>query len=175
MAFSDPKKNIEHLMIGEDMKVGDFGSGSGAYTFEAAEIARDGKVYAFDVQKDLLKKLKAEGNKRHLSNIEIVWADLEEAHGARLADSVLDRGIISNILFQIGDKDAFVKEVSRLVRKKGRVMLIDWSDSFGGLGPSAKDVVTLGSARALFLRAGFTAIKEFDAGDHHYGIIFEKQ
>lgn len=175
MAFADPKSNIEHLMIGEDMKVGDFGSGSGLYTFLSAGIANLGKVYAFDVQKELLKKIKSEGAKKHLHNIETVWADIEEVRGTRMIDGALDRGIVSNILFQIEDKNGFVKEVARLIRPKGRVMVIDWSDSFGGLGPIASEVFNSSSAKAIFTRHGFKVLKEFDAGDHHYGIIFEKQ
>lgn len=174
MSFADPKTNIEHLMIGEEMKVADIGAGSGAYTFAAAEIAHGGKVYAVDVQKDLLTKLKTEGVKRRLHNIETIWADVDEPRGTRLADNSLDRAIISNLLFQIENKEGLVKEAARIVRPKGRVMVIDWTDSFGGLGPQAKDVVTANSARALFERAGLRLLKEFNAGDHHWGIIFEK-
>jgi ubiquinone/menaquinone biosynthesis C-methylase UbiE len=174
MAFADPKKNIEHLMIGEDMKVVDVGSGGGAYTFVAAGIAESGKVYAIDVQKDLLSKLRAEAAKRHLHNIETVWADIEELGGTKLMDGIADRAIISNLLFQIEHKEGAAKEVARLVRPKGRLMVIDWTDSFGGLGPVPNDVFSASKARALFERAGFQMLKEFDAGDHHYGIIFEK-
>lgn len=174
MAFTNPKQNIDHLMIGEDMNVVDFGSGSGVYTFFAAEIARGGKVYAVDVQKDLLSKLKTEAAKRHLHNIETVWGDVEEPRGTKLMDAIADRAIVSNLLFQVEHKEGLVKEVARLVRAKGRVLVIDWTDSFGGLGPASGDVFNASKARALFERAGFQLLKEFDAGDHHYGIIFEK-
>ncbi|MDO8492160.1 MAG: methyltransferase domain-containing protein [bacterium] len=174
MSFTDPKSNIEHLMIGEEMKVIDIGAGSGAYVFAAAEIARNGKVYAVDVQKDLLLKIKAEGAKRHLYNIETVWADAEEPGGTKLSDGAMDRAIVSNLLFQVEHREGLVKEVARIIRKKGRILVVDWTDSWGGLGPQAKDVVTAKTARQLFEKVGFKMLKEFNAGDHHYGIVFEK-
>lgn len=175
MAFTDPGSNIEHLLIGEEMKVIDIGAGSGAYTLAAAEIARNGKIYAVDIQKDLLLKIKSEGAKRHLHNIETIWADAEESRGTKLADGAMDVGIVSNLLFQIEHKEGLAREVARIIRKKGRLMVIDWSDSWGGLGPHPKDIVTAKAAKQLFEKAGFKAQKEFNAGDHHYGMIFEKQ
>ena len=174
MAFTDPKVNIQNLLIGEEMKVLDIGAGSGAYTFLAAERAHAGKVYTVDVQKDLLMKLKAEGAKKHLHNIQTVWADVEIVGSTKLADSTIDVGIVSNILFQIEHKEGLAKEVSRLIRPKGRLMVIDWTDSFGGLGPIEKEVFNANRAKSLFESAGFKIVKEFDAGDHHYGLIFER-
>lgn len=174
MAFADPKKNIQNLLIGEEMKVLDAGAGSGAYALLAAEIAKAGKVYAVDVQKELLFKLKAEGAKKHLHNIETVWADIEKFGGTKLADGIIDVAIVSNLLFQIEHKEGMAKEIARLVRPKGKMMVIDWSDSFGGLGPKQEAVFNASRTKALFEKSGFKVSKEFDAGDHHFGIIFER-
>lgn len=175
MAFADPKSNIEHLLIGEEMNVIDIGAGSGAYVLAAAEVARNGKVYALDIQKDLLLKIKKEAGKRNIHNIETLWADAEDLGGTKLRDGLIDIGIVSNLLFQIEHKEGLAKEVSRIIRKKGRLLLIDWTDSFGGLGPQTKDVVTSEKAKQLFEKVGFKTLKEFNAGDHHYGMIFERQ
>ncbi len=174
VSFADPKTNISNLVIGEEMKVLDVGAGSGAYTLAAAELAKNGKVYAVDVQKELLAKIKAEGAKRHLHNIEGIWADIEKPHATKLADKIIDVGIVSNILFQVEHKEGLAKEVARLIRPKGKLMVIDWSDSFGGLGPIQRDVFNANRTKGLFENVGFKTVKEFDAGDHHYGIIFER-
>ena len=65
--FSDPEKNIEQFSLGKGMHVADFGTGSGFYALAAAEaVGETGRVYAIDVQKDLLEKLKKEAhNVRH--------------------------------------------------------------------------------------------------------------
>lgn len=174
MAFADPEKNIRELMIGEDMSVVDIGSGSGAYAFAAAAAAPGGRVYAVDVQKNMLLKLKGEAARKHLRNIEILWADAEAPRGTRFADGIMQRAILSNTLFQIEHKEGLAKEVARILRKGGRLMVVDWTDSFGGLGPHPDHVITSTQAKGLFERFGFKVLKEFNAGDHHYGIIFER-
>ena len=81
----------------------------------------------------------------------------------------------SNILFQIFHKEGFIREVKRILKMRGKVLLVDWSDSFGGLGPKPDDVVKDSKAKELFKEENFKEVLSFDAGDHHYGIIFEKQ
>ncbi len=173
--FANPRDIVRRLSIGEGMKVADIGAGSGAYTLALAEVVgSDGKVYAIDVQRELLMKLKTEAQHRHIHSIETVWGDAEKDHGTKLADASVDVAFLSNVLFQAEHKEGLLREVKRIVRSKGRIFLIDWSDSFGGMGPLTKDVVKKEKAKELMLSHGFSAEGEFSAGAHHYGLIFSK-
>lgn len=173
--FSDPKKNIEQFALHSGMTIADLGAGSGVYSALCAVAVGDmGKVYAVDVQKELLSKIKSEANKNHLLNIEIVWGDIEKVGGTKLRDGCVDGAVASNILFQLQDKESFKKEVKRILKPGGRLFVVDWNDSFGGLGPQPASVFAGPSCKNLF-RDSFTVEKEFVAGAHHYGIIFKKQ
>lgn len=175
MAFSDPEKNITQLGIVEGMRVADFGAGSGHYTLVAAKKAgADGKVYAFDVQQDMLAHVKEAARKARLGNVETVWADLDRPGGAKLADQTVDVVIISNVLFQVEHKDAFLKEAYRILKNGGRVLVIDWADSYGGMGPHPDHVLSERDARTLLEAAGFSIKNYIQAGDHHYGMIVRK-
>ncbi len=153
----------------------DLGAGSGFYTFASAKITgNNGRVYAIDVDKDLLEKIKSEAKHSGLSNIDVILGDAEQLGGTKLGDGVLDRTIVSNILFQAEDKKSLAGEVYRILKKDGRVLVIDWTDSFRGMGPQSKDVVSEKTAREIFEKEGFSFEKTIDAGAHHYGIIFRK-
>lgn len=174
--FSDPLKNIEQLgpKLGES--VADFGSGSGHYSLALASLVGDkGTVYAVDIQKDLLSKLKNEAQKRGFLNIEVVWGDLEKSGGSRLKDGAVQLVVISNLLFQIADKGSVAKEAFRILASKGRLLVVDWSESFGGIGPRGDLVFSEESAKKLFSEVGFVFEKNISAGEHHYGIIFVKK
>ena len=54
----------------------------------------------------------------------------------------------------------------------GKLMVIDWAGSYGGMGPASEKVVTEHEAEALFINGGFHKMKSFRAGPHHYGILF---
>lgn len=173
--FSDPEKNITQFALASGMQVADFGSGSGFYSMAAARaVAPTGQVFAVDIQKDLLQKLQNGARQSHIGNINIVWGDLEHLGGTKLRENSLDAVIAANIFFQIENKDALCLEIKRVLRLLGRVMVIDWSDSFGGLGPIPKDVVTKEQIIALFADHGLKLDKEISAGTQHYGLIFRK-
>ena len=174
--FSDPEKNVEQFDLGKGNYVADFGAGTGFYSFAAAEaVGSTGKVYAIDIQKDLLEKLKNEArNNRHLSNVDIVWGDLDHLGGTRLRADSMDPVIVANVFFMLEGKDNACMEIKRILKKGGRVLIVDWASSFGGIGPQSKDVFSEEAAKAMFIKHGFTEDRAIGAGAQHYGIIFRK-
>jgi ubiquinone/menaquinone biosynthesis C-methylase UbiE len=172
MAFANPIKNIEELNLREGMRVADLGSGTGHYSFEAArKVGEEGRVFAVDVQKNLLTKVQNEAIKQNLNQIEIIWGDFEKAGGSKLADQSVDAVILSNILFQVDEKEALLTEVKRIIRSNGEILVIDWSDSFAGLGPRPEDIFSKEKAKELFQRNGFKIEREISPGENHYGFI----
>ena len=172
--FSDPQKNIAELGISDGMKIVDLGAGSGFYTIEAAKKAgARGMVYAIDVQQDLLNKIKNSAGLVGLHNIEVVWGNIEKIGGTKLREAIADRVILSNTLFQIAlqDRDNLALEAKRLLKPGGKLMVVDW---MGGSPLSPKTVVPAMLAEGIFQKAGFQLERNFDAGDHHYGIIFKR-
>ncbi len=171
--FSDPSHNLSQVGLVEGMYVADLGSGSGFYTLAAAKaVGGKGRVYSVDIQKDLLQKIKRGAEQEHLFNVEVVWGDIEKIGGTKLRDMCVDFAIISNILFQVEHKKDFAREVRRIVKVSGRALVIDWSDSFGGMGPAKEAVVPQNEAQKLFEAAGFVFERSIAAGDHHYGLLF---
>ena len=172
--FSDPQKNIAEFGVLDGMKVVDLGSGSGFYTIEAAKkVGPSGLVYAVDVQQDLLNKIKNSAGNIGLHNIEVIWGNIEKIGGTKLRESIADRVILSNTLFQIAveDRDNLALEIKRLLKSGGKLMVIDWND---GSPLSPKSLIPRMLAETIFQKVGLQIEKGFDAGDHHYGIIFKK-
>ena len=171
--FSSPSENVLQLGLREDMKVGDFGAGSGHYARAAAAIVgHGGKVYAIDVQEDVLKHLKLNAHAHHQGIIETVWGNIEEPGGTHLRDESLDVAILANTFFQIEDRPGLLEEIKRVLKPGGKFMIIDWAGSYGGMGPAPEKVVSEHDAEAFFINGGFHKVKSFRAGAHHYGVIF---
>lgn len=170
--FSDPIKNIAHLNIEHGMSVVDIGAGSGFYTIEAAKKVGNGRVFAVDVQKDILDRIKNTGATIGLHNIEVVWANAEKIGGTKLREACADRVIVSNVLFQIEKPEDFALEMRRILKSNGKLLIVDWAEQ----SPmSPKKIVSAQAAQLLFEKAHFKLAESFDAGDHHYGLVFNKE
>ncbi len=171
--FSDPRENVQHLALREGMKVGDFGAGSGHYARAASvAVGPSGKVYAVDVQDDILKHLKLNSLEHHRRNIETVWGNVEESGGTHLQGASLDAIIVANTLFQLDKPEGLLAEIRRTIKPSGKILVVDWAGSYGGMGPAQERVVSEHMAEELFIKSGFYKMKSFRGGPHHYGIIF---
>lgn len=171
--FSSPHENVLQMGLREGMKVGDFGAGSGHYARAAAAVVgRGGKVYAIDVQEDVLKHLKLNTHAHHQSVIDTVWGDIEKPGGTHLRDASLDAAILANTFFQIENRFGLLGEMKRVLKPGGKLLVVDWAGSYGGMGPALEKVVPEHEAEAFFINGGFYKVKSFRGGPHHYGIVF---
>ena len=164
--FTDPAKNVAEFGFIPGQKVADFGSGSGHYSTALSKfLGPSGCVYAIDLNKDMLVKLKNEAFKDGRGNIEIIWGDVEKPNGTKLKDVLVDGVVLSNTLFQFQDVTGAVNEAKRILKAGGRVGLVEWR----GKGP-----IQEAEAKNLFASSGLTFERSFDAGESHYGLIFKK-
>lgn len=173
--FADPSHCIEQFELQSGMRVADLGAGTGALSILLARAVGDaGKVYAIEVQKSILERLKKETRESRVHNVETLWGDIERVNGTHLGAASIDAAVASNVLFQVEDKAGFLAEVKRILKPGGKLLLVDWTDSFNNMGPHKDHVVPEQAARELFEGAGFRFVKKINAGQHHYGMIFRK-
>ncbi|HEY4483126.1 MAG TPA: class I SAM-dependent methyltransferase [Candidatus Paceibacterota bacterium] len=179
MSFATPSEVVEHLHLADKMVVADLGAGTGAYCFALADLIKQeniqgATIYAVDVQKAMLERLRADVTHRGYDGIETIWADIEVPGGVKLADRICDAVIISNVLFQAESKEGLIKEAMRILKAGGQMLVLDWTGSFGHMGPHPSQVVTAVVAKELFSKAGLAVAKEFEAGSHHWGLLLRK-
>lgn len=171
--FTNPEHNILHLGLKEGMRVADFGAGAGFYSRAcSSRVGSTGKVYAVEVQKELVKKLESDLKHLGISNIDCIWGDIEVKGGTKLADHSVDVVIISNILSQVKDKLGVIDESRRILKNDGKLLLIDWSSSFGNMISNSDHIISVDKAKELFEKRGFKFSEEISTTEHHYGIIF---
>lgn len=156
------------------MRVADFGAGTGFYSRACSpRVGPSGKIFAIEVQKELVRKLEVELRNWGVSNVECIWGDIERKGGTKLSDNSIDAVIVSNVLSLSEDRAGLIEEARRILKKGGKVLLIDWVYSFGADGPKSENLITEDKARDLFEKRGFKLDERISVGANHYGIIFK--
>jgi len=162
-----------HLREGDI--VADYGAGSGYFVEALSQaVGETGRVYACEIQRELVEKIGNLVRTKGIGNTDPVWCDIEVARGIKIADDTLDAAVLINTFFQVEDKATTLHEICRTLRSGGKFIVVDWSESFNGLGPQPDQIVSSNDAKALIESNGFSFDREFDAGDHHYGLAFKK-
>lgn len=168
----NPFQILKTVGIQEGMKFADMGCGTqGHFVFPASHLVGEtGVVYAVDILKSALAAVESRTKMAQVNNIETIWSDIEVYRGAKIKDDSLD--VVS--LINVGSNEAMLKEASRLIKKDGKLLIVDWEKTTAPFGPATKNRPDKERIKndAKNLKLKFEG--EFKAGPYHFGLIFIK-
>jgi ubiquinone/menaquinone biosynthesis C-methylase UbiE len=122
-----PDKIIRRSGIKEGMHVLEVGCGSGAYTtFVARVVGGGGKVYALDIQPEMLQQLQsklARPENEDIRNIELVNSS---AYELPFDDDSLDLVYMVTVLQEIPDRNKTLQQVRRVLKPGGILSVTEW-------------------------------------------------
>jgi len=120
LQLQPPQKIIERSGTKEGMTVLDLGCGSGALTiFVARAVGDKGKVYALDIQEDMLKQLEKKlglPENRDIKNVELINSSADQLP---FEDNSIDLVYIVSVLQEIPGRQKALQEIKRVLRPQG--------------------------------------------------------
>jgi len=115
-----PDKIMQRSGIRKGMRVLEVGCGSGAYTtFVARAVGEEGKVYALDIQPEMLEQLEhklAKPENEDIKNIELVNSS---AYDLPFDDGSLDLVYMVTVLQEIPDPSKALQQIRRVLKPRG--------------------------------------------------------
>lgn len=173
----DPEKILKEIKIESGMRIADFGCGNGYFSLTAAEIVGGkGQVYAVDILKSSLETVDREAQRHQLFNVKTVWSNLEIVGATKINPESLDLILIIHALYQSENKINFLNEALRLLKSKGKIVIIDWIKRPTPIGPPVDDRMSADEAKQIFEKInGLTELEPFSPGEYHYALILEKK
>jgi ubiquinone/menaquinone biosynthesis C-methylase UbiE len=119
----DIKSIVDWLAIAKNSTIAEVGCGYGTFTVPVAQRT-SGKVYAFDIDVEMLSVTQHNVQSAKLKNVELLHRDVLDA-GTGLAAESVDLVLLFNIL-HFSERRIFLAEATRILRKGGVAVVLHW-------------------------------------------------
>lgn len=166
--WQNPDKILGAVDLQPDWLAVDLGSGSGYFTVPLSQAVR--KVLAVDVQKEMLNFLRSKIQRLGIENVEL---RLSKPDKIPVEEGSVDFVMSVNTLHEFGDRDKMIGEMWRILKKDGKLLIVDFKKEDTGFGPPVSIRLTKERAVKLFERRGFTLSKASEL-PYHYLLVFVK-
>jgi SAM-dependent methyltransferase len=172
--FFDPVKILTTLGLNSQMgDVAEFGCGYGTFTVPAAKIIK-GKIYALDLEPDMIQITNEEAKRDGLNNVQTVLRDFM-VEGSGLPDGSVDYVMLFNIL-HLEKPMILINEAKRILRERGKLGIIHWNyDPTTPRGPSMDIRPKPEDCIKWAQSARFSGAVQYDLKPYHYGISLIKK
>src|SRR5688500_5591772 len=119
-----PTKAVAALRLRPGQVVADIGAGSGYYTMLlSAAVGPRGRVYATDIQPEMLALIRKKLEHTPVSNVELVLGTATES---RLPDAGIDLALMVDVYHELAQPQAFLQSLKRAIKPDGRLVLIEF-------------------------------------------------
>ena len=171
--FFDTSKILSKLSLMQDtVDVADFGCGYGTFTIPAARMIK-GKVYASDIEPEMIKTVKRKAKQFHLTNVEAILRDFI-LEGSGLKNCSVDFIMLFNVL-HVENPINLLREAYRILRFGGRVGVIHWNyDAATPAGPPMDIRPKPEQLKQWAESVNFRIEQHFDLKPYHYGLVLRK-
>lgn len=168
-----PDSLVNALDIPIGASVADLGCGTGYFTWRLAEkVGPAGKVFAVDVQQNMLDRTAETLKKHQLSNVTLILGGEDNPH---LAPESLDLIFIGYAYHEFSAPEAMMMNVRRALKPDGRLVLIEFAEAHP-FGPQDKaERMTINQIRAEIEPLGFELDRVLDLLPIQHGLIFTKR
>jgi ubiquinone/menaquinone biosynthesis C-methylase UbiE len=119
-----PEQALDALKLRAGMTVADVGAGTGYMALRMARrVGPSGKVYANDLQPEMLQKLRARGQREKLSNVETVQGTEADP---KLPPNTMDLVLLVDVYHEFSQPQAMLDKIRESLKPDGRLVLLEY-------------------------------------------------
>jgi arsenite methyltransferase len=167
--WQQPQRVIAALNIRPGDRVADLGSGGGYFTFRLAEaVGPTGRVYAVDIDRDMVDLIAKRVKQETPSNIEPILAKPDDP---LLPKTAVDLIFTANTYHHIDKRIAYFANLRKYLRPGGRVAIIDF-DRRSWLVGLFRHYTPREFIKPEMEQAGYSLQQELDFLDRQSFLIF---
>lgn len=173
--FDDPERDrwqkphevIRALALRPDAVVADIGAGTGYFSVRLAHMTPKGRVFAVDIEPDMVRYLAERGRRENLPNLEAVLGRTDDP---RLPAKV-DRVLVVDTYHHIDARAAYFGRLRGDLKPGGEVAIIDFTPE-SPVGPPPSSRIVRQQVIDEMQRAGYALSAEHTFLPYQYFLAF---
>jgi predicted methyltransferase len=168
-AWQKPHQVIQALSLRPDAVIADIGAGTGYFAVRFANMVPAGKVYAVDVEPDMVRYLAERAKKEKRANL----VALKGAAGDPRLPEKADLVVLVDAYHHIGQRERYFRALAGSLKPGGRIAVIDFRmDSPSGPPKSAR--IAPERVKAELAAAGYALAEEHGFLPRQYFLVFTR-
>ena len=166
-----PERLVDALDLPPDAVVTDLGAGTGYFTFRIASRVPQGRVYAVDIQPEMLRILEDRMEAEGVTNVAPI---LGSTQGPGLRPRSTDLTLLVDAYHEFSHPREMLEAVYTSTRPGGRLVLVEYRAEDPDVPIKPLHKMTEAQARLEAEAAGFRFVENLDVLPQQHLLIFER-
>ncbi len=167
----DPYELLTRIPIDPYHHVADVGCGPGYFSLPLAKYLSHGRLYAVDVDDEMLDALKRRVDSVPLGNVEAIKSDGEDLG---LAPHSLDGMLLAYVVHYPDDRIAFLKAAAEALKPAAWCCVLEWYCVETEHGPPLEKRIDPPELVDLARRAGLSFQRRWELPGSQYMLLFKR-
>lgn len=168
-----PTQVLEALQLHRGDVVADLGAGSGYFTFRMAPLVGDtGKVFAVDVQDEMLQTLRQRAAAMKATNVQVIKGT--ETNPNLPADTI-DLVLLVDVYHELAYPHEVMEAVRESLKPKGRVAFVEYRKEDPAVQIKEVHKMSVQQLEKEMNAAGFTRVRTVETLPLQHIVLFEKK
>lgn len=163
---------LSHSEINLHDTVADIGCGPGFFTVPLAKFLVNGKVYALDIDDEMLAACREQVAKARMGNVQVLKCD---EYAFPLEPGSIDGAFLAFVVQQTADRPRFLSAVRELLTTGGWCTVLEWYRKETETGPPVERRIDPPLLEETAREAGFTTRGWRDLNGEQYMMLLRNQ
>jgi precorrin-6B methylase 2 len=166
----EPDKAVAALEIAKGSTVADIGAGVGYMTWRLAKVVGPtGKVYANDIQPEMIRMLKKNIQERDLTNVEPVLGKVDDP---KLPKGAVDLALLVDVYHEFSEPQKMLDRIRESLKPDGRLVLLEYRKEDPKVPIRAEHKMTVDEVKAEIEPEGYKLDKVLEILPRQHILIF---
>jgi FkbM family methyltransferase len=168
-----PDKALDALNLRRGMTVADIGAGTGYMTLRIARrVAPSGRVYAVDIQPEMIRRLEANVARAGLTDVQPVLGDRKNP---KLPDNAVDLALMVDVYHELAEPQAMLRALRVALKPGGRLVLVEYRKEDPTIPIRPEHEMTVAESKLEVEAEGYRLSRVIETLPRQHILIFTKR